>query len=79
MSLFRLQPLLSPAIRPLLSRFYATDWRAHLASKWNSDEEIERAREWVESFRVCDIPKKSCTIACSASSGPGGQNVNKYE
>jgi hypothetical protein len=57
MFLVRLRPLLSPAIRPLLPRFYATNWRTHLASKWNSDEEIERAREWVESLydRVLSI------------------------
>ena len=77
MSLFRFRPLASNAIRPIVPRFYTTDWRTHTASKWNSDQEIERAREWVEKFKVTDIPKKSCTITYSASSGPGGQNVNK--
>lgn len=53
------------------------DWRSEAASKWHSDEEIENARKWVETFKLEDIPKKACVVRHSASSGPGGQNVNK--
>ncbi|KAF8250257.1 hypothetical protein K440DRAFT_177694 [Wilcoxina mikolae CBS 423.85] len=81
MSLLRhlgLRPL-TPAqalyLRPA-TRFYS-DWRSETASKWNSPEEIEQARHWIETFKVEDIPKKACTVGYSASSGPGGQNVNK--
>jgi hypothetical protein len=52
-------------------------WRDETASRWTSPEEMEKARRWVETFRLEDIPKKACTVACSTSSGPGGQNVNK--
>ncbi|KAA8899245.1 hypothetical protein FN846DRAFT_960674 [Sphaerosporella brunnea] len=75
--LFRLRS--SGSSTPLLSattRAFA-DWRYEIASKWSSQEEIEEARHWVETFKVDDIPKKHITITYSASSGPGGQNANK--
>jgi peptidyl-tRNA hydrolase ICT1 len=81
MSLLRPLTTLRPAsllLRPAATRTFA-DWRHEVASKWGSQEEIEAAREWVETFKVDDIPKKHTTVAFSASSGPGGQNVNKYK
>ncbi|KAA8895061.1 hypothetical protein FN846DRAFT_971360 [Sphaerosporella brunnea] len=77
--LFRLRSSGSSSRTPLLSattRAFA-DWRHDIASKWSSQEEIEEARHWVETFKVDDIPKKHIVITYSASSGPGGQNVNK--
>ncbi|WWC69080.1 uncharacterized protein I206_103016 [Kwoniella pini CBS 10737] len=38
-----------------------------------------QAREWVNNFKVNDIPKESYEISRSRSSGPGGQHVNKTE
>ncbi|KAL9638294.1 MAG: hypothetical protein Q9204_001553 [Flavoplaca sp. TL-2023a] len=35
------------------------------------------ARDWLNSFGPSNLPKKSCEISFSRSSGPGGQNVNK--
>ncbi|KAL8750019.1 MAG: hypothetical protein Q9199_007332 [Rusavskia elegans] len=35
------------------------------------------ARGWLKGFGPSTLPKKSCEISFSRSSGPGGQNVNK--
>ncbi|KAL8810168.1 MAG: hypothetical protein Q9223_000325 [Gallowayella weberi] len=35
------------------------------------------ARDWLKTFGRNTIPRKSCAISFSRSSGPGGQNVNK--
>ncbi|WWD09736.1 hypothetical protein V865_007864 [Kwoniella europaea PYCC6329] len=37
------------------------------------------AREWVDNFKLDDIPKDAYIISRSRSSGPGGQHVNKTE
>jgi hypothetical protein len=79
MSLLRplvLRPLAVPFLLRPAARTLA-DWRDAVASKWSSPEEIEEARHWVETFKVEDLPKKCITVNYSASSGPGGQNVNK--
>ncbi|KAI5806132.1 peptidyl-tRNA hydrolase domain protein [Geopyxis carbonaria] len=57
-------------------KFYSS-WREETFSKWKDDEEIAKAREWVNSFKESDIPRKNCVLTFAASSGPGGQNVNK--
>lgn len=44
-----------------------------------SEADMRDAREWLASFDVETIPKKLCDISFSRSSGPGGQNVNKYD
>jgi len=75
LGLLPLTPGRSLYLRPA-TRFYS-DWRSETASKWSSPEEIEQARHWIETFKVEDIPRKACTISYSASSGPGGQNVNR--
>ena len=43
------------------------------------EQEQQRARTWLAGFTVQDIPKKLCEIHFTRASGPGGQNVNKYE
>ena len=52
----------------LRSSFVAPDIEADQAA----------AREWLKAFGPDSIPKNSCNISFSRSSGPGGQNVNKY-
>lgn len=42
------------------------------------DEDHKAARKWLESFSVNSIPRNLAEISFSRSSGPGGQNVNKY-
>lgn len=39
-------------------------------------DELEEAREWLASFS--EVPSKYYQVSYSRSSGPGGQNVNKY-
>ena len=43
-----------------------------------SEHEIAAARKWVSNFDAETIPKSICEVDFSRSSGPGGQNVNKY-
>lgn len=43
-----------------------------------TEEEIAAARKWVDEFHPEAIPKNIGEISFSRSSGPGGQNVNKY-
>ena len=77
LGLFRPSLVASATGVTAVARAYYGDWRSDAASKWHSDEEIEKARKWVEAFKVEDIPRKACVVRHSASSGPGGQNVNK--
>ncbi|WVF71837.1 hypothetical protein IAT40_006646 [Kwoniella sp. CBS 6097] len=53
----------------------------HLLSIPKLDKEADhvQAREWVNGFRVDDIPKDGYEVSRSRSSGPGGQHVNKTE
>lgn len=47
-------------------------------SDGSSEEEHRDARKWLAKFNVNSIPKNICEVTFSRSSGPGGQNVNKY-
>ena len=44
-----------------------------------SEEEQKAARQWLASYNPSTIPRNLCDVSFSRSSGPGGQNVNKYE
>jgi hypothetical protein len=46
----------------------------------NSEEgkEIAAARKWLDAMTPETIPRSICDVTFSRSSGPGGQNVNKY-
>ena len=48
-------------------------------SVFGDDAAIDAARQWLSTFDVESIPRSKCTITFSRSSGPGGQNVNKYD
>ncbi len=43
-----------------------------------SEDDLEEGREWLARFTLDTIPKNICDVKCSRSSGPGGQNVNKF-
>ncbi|KAI4732266.1 hypothetical protein E4T50_17150 [Aureobasidium sp. EXF-12298] len=42
------------------------------------DDELDAARRWLANFDTETIPRSICDVSFSRSSGPGGQNVNKY-
>jgi hypothetical protein len=42
------------------------------------DDELDTARRWLANFDAETIPRSICDVSFSRSSGPGGQNVNKY-
>ena len=44
-----------------------------------SEEDHSEAREWLEKLDLKSIvPRHICDVTFSRSSGPGGQNVNKF-
>jgi peptidyl-tRNA hydrolase ICT1 len=43
-----------------------------------NEEDLQKARIWLDSLHAETIPKSICEMSFSRSSGPGGQNVNKY-
>ena len=43
-----------------------------------SKQDFSEARDWMSKFHLDTIPKRICEVSFSRSSGPGGQNVNKY-
>lgn len=43
-----------------------------------SPEELQEARKWLAQLHAETIPKSIGELSFSRSSGPGGQNVNKY-
>lgn len=53
------------------------------ASKASADtgteEEQRHTREWLSRLNAETIPRRLGEVSFSRSSGPGGQNVNKYE
>lgn len=58
------------------SRLFAT--RQHPDTVKTSDSEFETARTWLATFKPASISRKIGELSYSRSSGPGGQNVNKY-
>jgi hypothetical protein len=42
------------------------------------EEELKKARQWLKTFSASTIPRDIGIMTYSRSSGPGGQNVNKY-
>lgn len=43
-----------------------------------SEEELKAARSWLAELNEDTLPKDVGEFTFSRSSGPGGQNVNKY-
>jgi peptidyl-tRNA hydrolase ICT1 len=53
---------------------------ARAISSSTSDEDLQAARSWLANLHAEAIPLKSIgELSFSRSSGPGGQNVNKYD
>lgn len=43
-----------------------------------TEEDLAEARKFMAQFTEDQIPRRFCDVNFSRSSGPGGQNVNKY-
>lgn len=43
-----------------------------------TEDDLRIARKWLADLNPETIPRNLCEITFSRSSGPGGQNVNKY-
>ena len=48
------------------------------ASTSSSDEDFDKARRWYAQLQSSPLPREIGEVSYSRSSGPGGQNVNKY-
>ncbi|WWC89665.1 uncharacterized protein L201_004590 [Kwoniella dendrophila CBS 6074] len=77
----------APSTIHILSKSFTTHSRYHakassellgISSLIKESDHI-LAREWIDNFKLDDIPKESYIITRSRSSGPGGQHVNKTE
>lgn len=44
----------------------------------STEAELDSARRWLKTFDKSVIPQTVGDVSYSRSSGPGGQNVNKY-
>ena len=44
----------------------------------STEAELDSARRWLKTFDKSVIPQAVGDVSYSRSSGPGGQNVNKY-
>src|SRR4051812_11404503 len=82
MRAFRCHPVLQNAFSitrspPAVQRAFSS---ARDRTSSASDEELQAARSWLAKLRAEAIPLKNIgELSFSRSSGPGGQNVNKYD
>ena len=79
--------MLRLSARPVLSSFSAWQSPAQAAVRYlaaartageANEEELQAARTWLDRLHAETIPKSIGELSFSRSSGPGGQNVNKY-
>jgi len=61
---------------PVSTHLRALYFRAYSSSP--TEEDIAIARKWLAKFNPDTLPKNIYEFSFSRSSGPGGQNVNKY-
>lgn len=59
-------------------RRFASRRAAALKGEEPDEEELRAAREWLSKLNSQTIPRQICHVSFSRSSGPGGQNVNKF-
>ena len=45
---------------------------------YQMNDDMRALQNWIQWFTLEKIPQHLCTVTFSRSSGPGGQNVNKY-
>jgi peptidyl-tRNA hydrolase ICT1 len=67
----------SLATRPLLAVAPSVRFASGSSSEASPDE-LQAARKWLAQLHAETIPKSIGELSFSRSSGPGGQNVNKY-
>jgi peptidyl-tRNA hydrolase ICT1 len=60
-----------------ITRRFASNKGTTQSGVWD-ESELSKARDWLSTFNINSIPRNICAISFSRSSGPGGQNVNKY-
>lgn len=72
-----LRPAPAPAL-PVLPTLHARPLASRRQPAAASEEDLAAARKWLQNLDPETIPKNICDVSFSRSSGPGGQNVNKY-
>lgn len=60
-----------------IKRFNTNIARNHDPVELN-EEDVEECRHWLSQFDAKTFPRSLGELSYSRSSGPGGQNVNKY-
>jgi peptidyl-tRNA hydrolase ICT1 len=71
--------LLAPALRiSITAQIPPAPLRRASGSAGVSIDELQHARAWLAQLHAETIPKGIGELSFSRSSGPGGQNVNKY-
>lgn len=63
---------------PTLAHLHSHSSTMSKVSENFCDQDQSDARKWLASFTANTIPRKLGEVSFSRSSGPGGQNVNKY-
>lgn len=72
------RPCLSASHTLLRPLRFSVSKRAFGTDSKPDEEELKKAREWLKDFSTSSIPRDIGSMTYSRSSGPGGQNVNKY-
>ncbi|OMP85909.1 hypothetical protein BK809_0002121 [Diplodia seriata] len=68
----------APARRPVLQSLQSRSLASRRQPDAASEDDLAAARKWLQKLDPETIPKHICDVSFSRSSGPGGQNVNKY-
>lgn len=71
-------PLAVCRVGQLPVRRFASRRAAALRAEEPDEEELRAARDWLSKLNSQTIPRHICDVSFSRSSGPGGQNVNKF-
>lgn len=67
-----------PMRRPVLQILHARLLASRRSATAASEEDLAAARKWLQKLDSETIPPNIGDVSFSRSSGPGGQNVNKY-
>ena len=59
-------------------RTTVTLWRSYASQNEHPELDYEAAREWYKTFNPQQSLRDIGEVTYARSSGPGGQNVNKY-
>lgn len=69
---------LPPTARPWLAVASIRRFASGKSRTNAREEDLQAARKWLDQLHADTIPKSIGELTFSRSSGPGGQNVNKY-